>query len=251
MAGDWAPSAYIAVCGHQPERFEAAYRSGADAVVFDLDKPVPVAHKAYARQAVAEFLSRPQPLPTLVRINGPDTPYAWDDLAAVIGPGVSVLRLPRVESAEWVRQVARTVEQRREHLGLLPGIGLEVYPGTAQGLINLNELARATHSVWRLGLGEESLYASLGNSSDQALLLARLQTVQAARAAALPGPVQKSFLPHWSQEELRRSSWLGLQMGFTARTFWAAEHVGAWRQILAEFREQPILTASGQTPSVL
>ncbi|GAA5011897.1 citrate (pro-3S)-lyase subunit beta [Acinetobacter puyangensis] len=241
---------YIAVRGNEPENFEAAYRSGADAVVFDLDKPVPVEDKVKARNAVAEFLQIKPALPTLVRINGPDTPFTQDDLAMIIQPGVSALRLPRVESSIWIRDIAQIVELKRQQAGIIPTIGLEVYPGTAKGLINVLDLANATHTIWRLGLAEESLYQSIQSSTDQAMLLARLQVVQASQAFGLTGPVQKSFVPHWSDEYMYESSLLGLQLGYTARTVWKAEHVAIWKQAYHDFIHSPIRTQSGLRKSI-
>ena len=237
---------YFAVKGNEPENFEAAYQSGADAVVFDLDKPVQEKDKKYARQAVSDFLNQQLPLPTLVRVNGPDTPHTFDDLDAVIKPSVTAIRLPRIESATWIREVASFIDVKRIEREIVQTIGLEVYPGTAKGLKNLDKLAIATHTVWRLGLGEESLYQSVGSSEDQAMLLARLQTVQSTFAANLPSPVQKSFIPHWSDEYLKDSSMLGLNLGFGARTLWKNEHVHLWKEIYQEFLNTTIRTASGQ-----
>lgn len=236
---------YFAVRGNEPENFEAAYRSGADAVVFDLDKPVPVEDKVKARHAVAEFLQTKPSLPTLVRINGPDTAFTYDDLEKIIQPGVSALRLPRVESPDWIRNIAQIVELKRQQAGMIPSIGLEVYPGTAKGLINLLKLASATHTIWRLGLAEESLYQSIQSSTDQAMLLARLQVVQTSQALGLTGPVQKSFVPHWSDEYMYESSLLGLELGYTARTVWKADHVAIWKNAYHAFTHSPIQTQSG------
>lgn len=240
--------AYLAVRASEPAGFGPAYGAGADAVVLDLDKPVADADKDRAREAVAGFLETARPLPTLVRINGPDTGLTLADLDAVVAPGLTAIRLPRVESAAWLRDVARHVERRRVQRGLAAPIGLEVFVGTAAGLRRIDELATATHSVWRLGLGEESLYAEIGSSSDAALQLARLQVVQASRAAQLPGPVQKSFLPAWGDEALRQTSRSGAGIGYTARTVWNARHVAILRQAQSDFLASPILTASGRRP---
>src|ERR1700675_1796936 len=59
------------VPGNRPERFEKAVRSGADAVILDLEDSVPVSDKAAARDAIERAWVHLSSLdvPLVVRIN--------------------------------------------------------------------------------------------------------------------------------------------------------------------------------------
>lgn len=56
-----AARSYLFVPGTRPDRFEKALRSGADAVILDLEDAVSVAEKTEAREAVAAWLSSERP----------------------------------------------------------------------------------------------------------------------------------------------------------------------------------------------
>lgn len=204
----------------------AAYRSGADAVVLDLEDLTPATDKARAREAVRRHLAETPPLPTLVRVNASaDLASLEADLDAAVAPGLTALRLPKSEDPERVREIARLAEARRVARGLLATIGLQVMVETSRGIEALPQLARATHTVWSLGIGEGDLRAELGTSADAGLAFARSSVVIAARSAHLPAPVQVAFPGSGSIEELRRSTELGLALGFGGRNLLDPDHV--------------------------
>ena len=102
---------YLYVPGSEPTRIQKALASAADAVVLDLEDAVAPSQKVEARANVAGALRAwaafPRPGKTLwVRINTLNSALAEDDIAAVSGPGLSGVRIPRVESPEEVRQIA-------------------------------------------------------------------------------------------------------------------------------------------------
>jgi citrate lyase beta subunit len=63
------------VPAERPDRVEKAIRSGADAVIVDLEDAVAPASKALARELAVTVLSRATPeCAVYVRVNGPGTP---------------------------------------------------------------------------------------------------------------------------------------------------------------------------------
>ena len=91
------PLTWLYVPGDRPETVNKALEAGADVVVVDLEDAVAPDRKRYAREATAERLSDPQPVPVHVRVNALDSPLAAADLAAIAPlPGVCGLRLPKV-----------------------------------------------------------------------------------------------------------------------------------------------------------
>lgn len=156
---------------------EKAAALDADEIVVDLEDGVATGEKAAARSNLAAARARHT---LAVRINGVDTPWWRDDLAAVRTLVPDVVVVPKVESADAVAAVAE----------LLPdGVGLEVQIETARGLVEVERLAAAGGPLEALVFGPGDFAASIGvpvltigaGASDYAL--ARI--VVAARAFGL------------------------------------------------------------------
>ncbi|GAA1886829.1 HpcH/HpaI aldolase/citrate lyase family protein [Asanoa iriomotensis] len=195
---------WLYVPGDRPDRFAKAVASGADSVILDLEDAVVAGRKAYAREAVAEFLAVPQPVPVQVRVNEQMGP----DVAALAGlPGLAGLRLPKVESPATVVEVASRVD-----------VPLHPLVESAVGLEAAYAIASAHPRVASLGLGEADLRSDLGVSDDDGLLWARGRVVVAARAAGLPPPAMAVYADVADTDGLARSCRAGRRLGFLGRT---------------------------------
>ncbi len=171
------PRSYLFVPANRPERFDKAWRAGADAVVVDLEDAVPFADKAAARAALAAWLSPAHPVH--VRINGADTQWFDDDLALCGLPGVSGVVLSKAEQAADLARVRAAAPEA----ALLPLVE------TAAGIGKLEELARAAN-VQRLLFGSIDFQLDLGIRGErEELLFFRSQLVLASRLAGIGAPV--------------------------------------------------------------
>ena len=98
---------FLYVPGDVPARFDKASRSGADAVVLDLEDAVVASNKDEARSTVATWLAACEPgqVEIWVRVN----PGALQDadIRAVAGPNLTGIWLPKVESLEEIEAAAR------------------------------------------------------------------------------------------------------------------------------------------------
>ncbi|MEO3745419.1 CoA ester lyase [Plantactinospora sp. B5E13] len=196
------------VPGDRPDRFGKAVDSGADAVILDLEDAVVAARKAYARDAVAEFVGSVHAVPVHVRVNELTGPDVDADLDAVAGaPGLAGLRLPKVESAEAVRRVAAR----------LPA---PLYPlvESAVGVERAYEIGAADPAVAALGLGEADLRSDLGVTVEEGLTWVRGRIVVAARAAGLPPPMLPVYANVTDLTGLAASCAYGRRLGFLGRT---------------------------------
>ncbi|PWU43336.1 CoA ester lyase [Micromonospora globispora] len=199
---------WLYVPGDRPDRFAKAVASGADGVILDLEDAVVAGRKAYARQAVAQFLREPQPVPVQVRVNELTGPDVDADLAAVAGaPGLAGLRLPKVESPATVAALAARVDTPLHPL-------IE----SAAGLESAYDIARAHPAVASLALGEADLRSDLGVTDDDGLLWARGRVVVAARAAGLPPPAMAVYANVTDLDGLAASCAVGRRLGFVGRT---------------------------------
>jgi citrate lyase subunit beta/citryl-CoA lyase len=227
---------WLYVPGDRPDRFGKAVDSGADAVIVDLEDAVVASHKAYARSAVAEFLSDRPRVPVFVRINagigGADQRSAVEaplDLAAVAGsPGLTGLRLPKVCSADEVLTVAAATADSAPQLHPM----LE----SAAGVEAAFAIAGAHPRVAGIGLGEADLRSDLGVADEDGLAWARGRVVVAARAAALPPPAMSVYPDLSDLDGLTASCRAGRRLGFLGRS---AIHPRQLPVIVAAFRPAP------------
>ena len=203
---------YLYVPGDDPRRIEKALATGADAVVVDLEDSVAPNRKEEARNNVARVLESQPARPVFVRINAPGSELAARDIAAVAALQLSGLRLPKVESLESVRLVAKTLEALRSEAGI------QCLIESALGLELALEIARSHERVAGISLGEADLAADLGVRDEAGLLYARSRIVSASRAAGLPGPVQSVYTNVKDLDGLRRSTEEGKNMGFVGRS---------------------------------
>lgn len=142
----------------RPDFFAKALASEADAVSFDLEDSVALADKESARARLIEVLKSDAVLAStkrvIVRVNGPDTAFFADDIAALGGLRIDLVNVPKVEDADTVRSVAAKVAEA--------GIAaLLINVESALGLARAGEIARAHPSVAGLQVGLNDLFASL------------------------------------------------------------------------------------------
>lgn len=197
---------YLYVPGDRPDRVRKALASDADVVLCDLEDAVAPARKDAARHALADELAgvtrRVQ-----VRVNDLGSPWAADDLDMLRSlPEHVGARVPKVESAESVRELASTLPGRAVHLLVESALGVE----------RAFDLASAHAQVASLGLGEADLKSGLG-IDDDGLTWIRSRIVVAARAAGLVPPVM-SVYPHVDDAAgLAASCARGRSLGFRGR----------------------------------
>ncbi|WP_433354749.1 HpcH/HpaI aldolase/citrate lyase family protein [Microtetraspora malaysiensis] len=241
-ASRFQPLTLLYVPADRPDRVAKALVTDADVVIVDLEDAVAAENKGRARAETVALLATPQPW-VQIRVNDVRTPYGRADLHALAAlvTGTCGVRLPKVESAEEVRQIAAA----------LPGVPLHPLIESALGLERAFEIATASDAVASIGLGEADLRADLGVSGDGGLTWARSRIVVAARAAGLPAPTQSVYPDVRDLAGLAASCLEGRAAGFRGRT---AIHpaqlpviVDAYRPTEAEIAAaREVLAAAGQ-----
>lgn len=148
-----------------------------DVAVLDLEDAVAPETKAEARRAAVAAAHEGGFGPRLaVRVNGLDTPWGVDDLAALRDAPVDLIVAPKVESAATVAALSEA---------LRPGVALWAMIETPRALIDLAAVASAGGALAGLMLGVNDLAKDLrtGPSSDREPLKPWLAAVVAhARA---------------------------------------------------------------------
>ena len=196
---------YLFVPGDRPERFDKAWASTADEVIFDLEDAVAPAHKARARDAIAGWLDGARPV--WLRVNAVDTEWFADDLRLAGAPGVAGVVLSK---AEAIPGELTTLHQAR-------GVAVIALIETALGLAHAQEIATAP-AVQRLAFGALDFQADLGIEGDNdELLFFRSQLVWQSRLAGLAPPVDGVTLAIGDEAELTRDARRARRLGFGAK----------------------------------
>lgn len=144
-----------------------------DLAVLDLEDAVGSDRKAEARAAaVAALKTRP----FAVRINGLDTPWGADDLAALAGTGVGIVVAPKVEDTAGVAALTARLPENARLWAMIE---------TPRALLNLHRLAGCGGRLQALMPGVNDLARALGTgpSPDREPLKPWLAAVVAAARA--------------------------------------------------------------------
>lgn len=179
------------VPGNNPSMMQDAYIYGADSLMLDLEDSVMLAEKDAARRLVYHALKEVNYGTTemVVRINPLNTPYGVKDIEAVVKAGVDVIRMPKTETAEEVKEVEAEIERVEREIGVPVGkTQIMAAIESALGVINAYSIATSSKRMMGIALGAEDYCANLktNRSKDGAeLLLARETIVVAARAAGI------------------------------------------------------------------
>jgi citrate lyase subunit beta/citryl-CoA lyase len=121
--------------GNRPDRAEKAIGLDADAVIVDLEDAVPIAEKESSRSLVRDILDKHPGKRMYVRINALSTPYAKEDLEAIVSKNLEGILLPKVESPEDIFEIDRLLTTLEKSNGLEVG-ALEIISicETAKGI---------------------------------------------------------------------------------------------------------------------
>ena len=231
-----AARSLLAVPANSPRMFEKALASDADAVFLDLEDAVAPGRKTEARQDVARAVKELDwgGRPTLFRVNALDTRWFYRDVIEVAeeaGEALDAVLIPKVNRPEDLYAVAVLLDGIELGTGLEPGeIKLEAQIETAEGLTNIDAIARSTNRLQALHFGPGDFAASLGmpqtslgtrDEWDEAYPGHRFgyvmqRIVVAARAAglrAVDGPVAD----HRDEEGLREACRVARSLGFDGK----------------------------------
>jgi citrate lyase beta subunit len=175
----------------RPELFDKALDGAADAVSFDLEDAVDEARKGQARELLIDHLSRrvsDHGKLTILRVNAISTAHFDEDLRTAVRAGIAVVNLPKVDSADEVREAASRLDALEREWRCTRKTGLLVNVETPRGLRLAAELAGADGRVVGLQIGFGDLFSALGVAQDEvaAKQQVRLAVRLAAAEAGLP-----------------------------------------------------------------
>ena len=216
--------------GNHARRVEKALTLDADIVILDLEDAVATAEKSATREKVVTAFQTPRRALGYVRINAFDTPFCFDDLQAVVAPGVDGIVLPKVESPAQLVAVDWAIAALERSRGLPEG-GIDLMPivETARGVAGLRDIVRAGTRARRLSFGAGDYTLDVGmrwTMEERELDHVRTAIVVESRAAGLEPPVDTVFIRLGQPEPFRRSTELARDLGFQGKLCIHPEQVG-------------------------
>ncbi|MGI9416962.1 MAG: HpcH/HpaI aldolase/citrate lyase family protein [Geminicoccaceae bacterium] len=145
--------------GSNPRALEKARSLPADGLILDLEDAVAPDAKRTARAQVCAALKEGGygRRETIVRVNGLATPWGHDDLVAAATSGADAVLLPKVESADGVRQALAVLDQA----GGPADLALWAMMETARGMLHAEEIASASPRLACFVMGTSDLAKEL------------------------------------------------------------------------------------------
>jgi malyl-CoA/(S)-citramalyl-CoA lyase len=153
----------LAVPATSPHFFEKAARGPADVIFLDLEDAVSNDKKDRARALAVEALNDIDwgDKTMAVRVNALDTPWAYRDIIAVAEqcPRLDMILLPKPAVAADIYVVETLLDGIEATIGRRDPIGIEALIETAEGLCNVEEIARSSDRLEALifGVGDFTL----------------------------------------------------------------------------------------------
>ena len=207
--------------GVEPGAYEAAPTLHPDVLLFEIEDSVPPGDKAAARERVARTLAKGgfEQQELLVTVNGLDTPWGRDDLAALARVPLHGIVLAKTEAPEAVREADALLGAH----GAPPTLRLWAMIETPRGLARAQEIASATPRLVGMTVGLGDLSRGLNAFRRPALhrwpMVPALATiVLAARAHGLTA-LDSSFREAKDPAGFRDACLASRELGFDGKVF--------------------------------
>lgn len=210
----------------------------ADALIFDLEDAVAPEAKLMARKQIIDAVAAGGygKREVLIRTNGLNTPWGYDDLVAVAKAGADAVLLPKVESAEMVRQAETVLESH----GAPSDLAIWCMMETPRGMLHAEEIADASPRLGGLVMGTSDLAKDL-QAQHTAMRLPLITALglcllaaRAARIAILDGV----FLDLNDHEGFVDSCRQGAELGFDGKTLIHPKQLAAANEVFAPSEEE-------------
>lgn len=177
--------------GQKPSLIKDPYIYKADSLMFDLEDAVAATAKDTARFSLYHALTTIdyRGSEKVCRINGLDTDLWKEDIRCVVAADIEVIRIPKCENAEMVRQVEAEVLKAEKEFGKEEGQTLLMAAlESAKGVLNAYEVCTASPRMIGIALSggdyTKDLQTTITGTGVE-LMGARQHMIIAARAAGV------------------------------------------------------------------
>lgn len=215
---------WLFVPATRPDRVEKAIRSGADALIVDLEDAVAPPDKAEARRRILANWPQPAGGPQIaLRINPLESLFGLEDVAALLSSAAmpDFIVLPKCDTAEHLRLLDRLLSDANKRSRLIALVE------SAAGLADVDAIARATPRLVGTMLGAADLASDIGAVvAWEPMLHARGRLVAACALAGVL-PIDTPFFDIANDAGLAEETDRAVAMGFGAKAAIHPSQVGA------------------------
>lgn len=206
------------VPAHSDKFLESALRRQADAIQLDLEDACPPDLKEATRGRIGEIAQRAADagFDVVVRVNRP-----WRllvrDIEQCVHPAVKALTLPKVPDGSFIRSVSEILDECEIEAGLPIGhTKLIAMVEDANGLANLDDIAKSHPRVYGMIVGAEDLAVSMRMAVDpDGLYIPNVMAVLACRRAGIvPLGFVGSVADFADKEKFRETVQRAARLGF-------------------------------------
>ncbi len=232
---------------------EKAAASPADFVLLDLEDSVAPEEKVAARSKAIKALTTLEwgKKTRAVRINDPETEYAYQDIITVVeeaGEDLDVLIIPKVKAGKDVWWVDLLLTQIEKRLKRVRRIGLEVLIEEVEAMLHVEEIARSSSRLEALIFGPADYSASQGMDSKviegsldtypgDPWHYARNKIAIAARAAGIEA-IDGAYPDFTNSEGYRRECIHSRVLGFTGKWAIHPSQINIANQVYSPAKEE-------------
>jgi citrate lyase subunit beta/citryl-CoA lyase len=211
--------------GSNVRALEKAKTLAADGLILDLEDAVAPDAKVEARANVVAAAGSYGKREVLIRVNGLATPWGQADVAAASTSAADGILVPKVESADMVRQVEAIMDANNAPADMKIWCMIE----TPLGVLHVEEIAKATPRLGGFVMGTSDLAKDmrcLHTSMRLPFMAAFNMCVMAARAYGL-AIVDGVYLDLSDDQGFGDSCIQGRELGFDGKTLIHPKTIGA------------------------
>ncbi|MEZ4286694.1 MAG: CoA ester lyase [Polyangiales bacterium] len=205
----------------------------ADGLILDLEDAVAPDAKAVARQQIVDAVKAGGygNRELLIRVNGLSTPWGREDLVAAATAGADAVLLPKVESADMVRQAESVLREA----GAPEDLAIWCMMETPRGMLRAEEIADSSARLGGFVMGTSDLAKDL-HCAHTAMRLPMITSLGlcllAARAAGI-AILDGVYLDLSDDEGFKASCVQGAELGFDGKTLIHPKTVAAANEAFA------------------
>jgi citrate lyase subunit beta/citryl-CoA lyase len=204
--------------GSNARALEKGRTLAADGLILDLEDAVAPDAKAMARQQIGAALKAGGygARELIVRVNGLESPWGYDDIVAAAGFGADAILLPKVESAGAVHQAETIMEAS----GARQEFSVWCMMETPLGMLHAEEIAEASPRIGALVMGTSDLAKDLyaAHTRDRLPMITALGLCMLAARAAGIAILDGVHLDLGDDEGFAYSCRQGKELGFDGKT---------------------------------
>ncbi len=231
------------VPGNNPGMLRDAGIYGADSLMFDLEDSIALTEKVSARFMVHHAIGSMDYGDTeiVVRINSLESGLGREDIHAVVSAGVDVIRLPKTETPQNIKDVEEIIDSaERQYNRPVGSTKIMAAVESPLGVMNAYAIATASRRIIGIAIGAEDFVTNMYTKrSDEGaeLMVARSQILMAARAAKIYA-IDTVYSDVDNEEGLRHEVEQIKQLGFDGKSIINPRQVNIVHDVFAPSKEE-------------